>query len=52
MIKDFHKASWDDEVIKKIGKVDELSGVEVGTKRVLNDAFHETLYVDRITLFM
>jgi len=43
MIKDFHKVSWGDKVIKKIDQVGKLSGVEIGAKRILNDAFHETL---------
>jgi hypothetical protein len=43
MIKDFHKVSWGDKVINKIDKVGELSGVEIGAKRILNEVFHETL---------
>lgn len=43
MIKDFHKVSWGDKVIKKIDQVGKLTGVEIGAKRILNDAFHETL---------
>ncbi|MEE9338150.1 MAG: hypothetical protein V3U87_08725 [Methylococcaceae bacterium] len=42
-IKDFHKVSWGDKVIKKIDKVGELSGLETGAKRILNDVFYETL---------
>jgi hypothetical protein len=43
MIEDFHKISWGDTVIKKIDIVGELSGVEIGAKRILNEVFHETL---------
>lgn len=43
MIKDFHQLSWGDEVITKVDIVGEVSGTEVGAKRILNEAFHETL---------
>ncbi len=43
MLKDFHKVSWGDKVITKIDKVGEVPGTEVGSKRILNDAFYETL---------
>ncbi|MCH8846880.1 MAG: SRPBCC family protein [Proteobacteria bacterium] len=43
MIKDFHQLSWGDKVITKVDIVGEVSGTEVGAKRILNEAFHETL---------
>ena len=43
MIKDFHKVSWGDKVVTKVDIVGEISGTEVGAKRILNEAFHETL---------
>lgn len=42
-IKCFHNLSWCPNVITSTQKVDELSGNEVGAKRILNEAFHETL---------
>lgn len=43
IIRDFHKVSWGDKVITKIDMVGDVLGVEVGAKRILNEAFHETL---------
>lgn len=43
VMKDFHKVSWGDKVITKIDIVGEVPGTEVGAKRILNGAFHETL---------
>lgn len=42
-ISDFHDLSWAPEVITKCEKVGDVDGHEVGAKRVLNDAFHETV---------
>jgi carbon monoxide dehydrogenase subunit G len=42
-IKDFHDMSWAPGVITSLTKVGDRGGSEVGAKRVLNDAFHETL---------
>jgi len=42
-IKDFHNMSWGDMVITKLDIVGDISGTEVGAKRILNEAFHETL---------
>jgi hypothetical protein len=39
----FHDLSWAPNVITKVEKVGSIDGAEVGAKRVLNDAFHETL---------
>lgn len=40
---DFHDLSWAPHVITKVEKVGNLDGMHKGSKRVLNDAFHETL---------
>jgi len=40
---DFHDLSWASEIISKVEKVGDVGGGEVGAKRFLNDAFHETL---------
>ena len=42
-IRDFHDMSWASGVITEVRKVGEKNGDEIGAKRVLNDAFHETL---------
>ena len=42
-IKDFHDLSWGEPVITKVDKVGDFAGNQVGAKRILNDAFHETL---------
>ena len=42
-IKDFHDFSWSANVITYLKIVGDASGNEIGAKRVLNDAFHETL---------
>jgi carbon monoxide dehydrogenase subunit G len=42
-IRDFHDMSWAPGVITEVKKVGEKNGDEIGAKRVLNDAFHETL---------
>lgn len=42
-IKDFHDLSWASGVIEKLDKVGDKKGSQVGAKRVLNDAFHESL---------
>ena len=42
-LKDFHDMSWSANVITKCEPVGDKSGNEPGAKRVLNDAFHETL---------
>ena len=41
--KDFHDLSWAKNVITKVDKVGGKSLNEIGAKRILNDAFHETL---------
>lgn len=42
-IKDFHNLSWAEPVITKVEVIGEKSGQEIGAKRLLNDAFLETL---------
>lgn len=43
MIKDFHQVSWGDKVVTKVDAVGSVPGTEAGAKRILNEAFHETL---------
>ena len=42
-IRNFHDMSWAPNVITKCTAVGELKGDQIGARRVLNDAFHETL---------
>ena len=42
-IQNFHNLSWAPNVITSVKKIGELSGKEIGAKRILNDAFEETL---------
>lgn len=42
-LKDFNDLSWSKNVISKVELVGGKSGHEIGARRVLNDAFHETL---------
>ena len=42
-VKNFHDLSWAPGVIESCEAVGDVSGLEVGAKRVLNGAFHETL---------
>ena len=42
-IMNFHDMSWGSDVITKVEAVGNKDGTEVGSKRILNDAFHETL---------
>ena len=43
MIKDFYDMSWCGGVITKLKVMNDKASNEVGAKRILNDAFHETL---------
>ena len=43
MIKDFHQLGWAAPVATKVDIVGELPGNQVGARRILNDAFYETL---------
>ena len=42
-LRNFHDLSWAKGVIEKLDVVGDLKGDQVGAKRVLNGAFHETL---------
>jgi hypothetical protein len=44
-IKDFHDLSWAPDVVVSVTKVGDKNGNEIGSRRVLNDVFHETLTV-------
>lgn len=39
----FHDLSWAPKVVPSVDKVGNIDGHEVGAKRILNHAFHETL---------
>ena len=43
-IRNFHDMSWASSIITKCVAVGDLGPDQVGAKRVLNDAFHETLH--------
>ena len=45
LIRNFHNLSWADGVITSAEPVGNAAGDEIGAKRILNDAFHETLRV-------
>jgi len=42
-LRDFHNMSWAPEVIESCEPGNSLPGTQIGAKRVLNGAFHETL---------
>jgi carbon monoxide dehydrogenase subunit G len=42
-IRDFHDLSWAPNVVTKMTRVGDEAGNQIGAKRILNDAFHETL---------
>jgi len=42
-IKDFHNMQWAKGVVEAVDVVGDISGSEVGAKRIINGAFHETL---------
>ncbi|ALO36253.1 polyketide cyclase [Colwellia sp. MT41] len=42
-IRDFHDMTWAEGVITSLVKVGQTGGTDIGAKRILNDAFHETL---------
>ena len=42
-LNNFHNFSWAPNVITSVDKVGDIDGAQVGAKRVLNNAFHETL---------
>jgi len=43
VLKNFHDLSWSKNVVSKVTVVGDKSANEIGAKRILNDAFHETL---------
>ena len=43
VLKDFHELSWSKNVVSKVEIIGDKSSKEIGAKRILNDAFHETL---------
>ena len=43
VLKDFHELSWSKNVVSKVEIVGDKSSKKIGAKRILNDAFHETL---------
>ena len=42
-LRDFHQLEWAAGVVEKVVVVGDAKGHEPGARRVLNDAFHETL---------
>lgn len=43
-IKNFYNLSWRKNVVNKVAIIGNKKGGELGDKRILNDAFHETLF--------
>jgi hypothetical protein len=43
VIRDFHELGWATGVVTKLEKVGDVDGDTPGARRILNDAFHETL---------
>lgn len=42
-IRDFHDLGWAPGVVTRVDTQGDLKGDQIGAKRILNDAFHETL---------
>ncbi|MDX1757811.1 MAG: SRPBCC family protein [Marinobacter sp.] len=42
-LRNFHDMSWAEGVITDVKAVGDKGGLDIGAKRILNDAFHETL---------
>lgn len=42
-LKNFHDLSWSKNVVTKVEIIGDKSSNEIGAKRILNEAFHETL---------
>ena len=40
---DFHDLSWSKNVVTEVTKIGDIAGTKVGSKRIINNAFHETL---------
>ena len=51
-IKNFHDFSWATGVIEKCEAVGDKPGDQIGARRILNDAFHETLDGHRCLLWL
>ncbi len=43
VLKSFHDLSWSKNVVSNVEVIGDKSADEVGAKRILNEAFHETL---------
>lgn len=43
VLRNFHDLSWAPDVVKKVDRVGEAAAHQIGARRILNDAFHETL---------
>ena len=43
VLKNFHDLSWSKNVVSNVEIVGDKSADEIGAKRILNAAFHETL---------
>lgn len=54
-LRNFHDLSWAPEVITSLEPIGDAAGDQLGAKRVLNGAFHETLQglndVDRVVTY-
>jgi hypothetical protein len=44
-LRNFHDLSWSSNVVEEVTPEGDAAGTEVGAKRVLNNAFHETLHI-------
>lgn len=44
-LRDFHDLAWSSNVVESVTPEGDKAGTEVGAKRVLNNAFHETLHI-------
>ena len=42
-LRDFHDLSWAPDVVTSVEKVGDADGTTPGARRILNEAFHETL---------
>jgi uncharacterized membrane protein len=42
-MRNFHDMSWSEQVVESVEAVGEKEGDQIGAKRILNGAFHETL---------
>ena len=43
VLRNFHELSWSKNVVSKVDIIGDKASDQVGAKRILNDAFHETL---------